>query len=109
MDETKFFLRVSNQRGEFTRRLQPEVRPKQLQAVEKLDGFGVGHFVNDTDLMTIQRLVFASSWPMRKLQFEFCDTSDNLLRVANNPVILFESCPEKPNHIRHNPRRDGCN
>ena len=43
VDEAEFFLRIAGERGEFTRVLQPEIRAEHLQAVEKLDGFGISH------------------------------------------------------------------
>ncbi len=43
VDEAEFFLRIARERGELARVLQPKIRAEQLQAVKKLDGFGVCH------------------------------------------------------------------
>ena len=61
VDETELGLRIARQRGEFARVFQPEIRAKHLQAVEKLDGFSVGHVVIDTRLAEVLWLVFVSN------------------------------------------------
>ena len=43
VDEPEFFLRIASERGKFARGLHSEICAEQIQAVEKLDGFGVGH------------------------------------------------------------------
>src|SRR5450755_2470411 len=43
VDKAEFILRIASQRGELECVFQPKVRAENLQAVEKLDGFGVGH------------------------------------------------------------------
>ena len=43
VDEAQLPVRIARQRGEPPGAFQPEMRAEQLQAVEKLDGFGVGH------------------------------------------------------------------
>lgn len=43
MDEAEFFLRIARKRGETERVFQPEMRAENLQAVEKLNRFVVGH------------------------------------------------------------------
>jgi len=43
VDETEFLLRVAGQRRESARRYEAEIRAEYLEAVEKLDGFGVSH------------------------------------------------------------------
>src|SRR5271169_6051619 len=43
VDEAEFFLRIAGERGELARIFQPEIRAEHLQAVKKLDGFGIIH------------------------------------------------------------------
>ena len=43
VDKAEFFLRIANERGELARVFQPEIRAEHLQAVKKLDGFGIIH------------------------------------------------------------------
>src|SRR5665213_1627102 len=43
VDEAEFFLRIAGERGERARVFQPEIRAEHLQAVKKLDGFGIIH------------------------------------------------------------------
>ena len=43
VDEPQSLLRIAHERGEPAGRLQTEARPKHLELVEKLDGFGIGH------------------------------------------------------------------
>src|SRR5450432_1628501 len=43
VDEAEFCLRIAGERGELARVFQPEIRAEQLQAVKKLDGFGIIH------------------------------------------------------------------
>ena len=43
VDEAEFFLRIAGERGELARVFQPEIRAEHLQAVKKLDGFGIIH------------------------------------------------------------------
>ena len=50
VDEAEFFLWIAGQRRQFAGALQPEVRAEQLQAVKKLDGFGVGHAESEYEL-----------------------------------------------------------
>ena len=49
MDEAQFFLRIARERGEMERVFQPEIRAEHLQAVKKLDGFGISHGGNFAD------------------------------------------------------------
>src|SRR5277367_4816987 len=43
VDEAEFFLRIAGERGELARVFQPEICAEHLQAVKKLDGFGIIH------------------------------------------------------------------
>ena len=46
MDETEFFLGITRQPGEPARIFQAKMRPKELQALEKFNGFGVSHYID---------------------------------------------------------------
>ena len=43
VDKAELFLRIARECGELSRALQTEVRAEQLQAVKKLNRFGVSH------------------------------------------------------------------
>ena len=43
VDEAELLLRIARERGELEGVFQPELRAEKAEAVEKLDGFGIGH------------------------------------------------------------------
>jgi hypothetical protein len=53
MDEAKLLMRIASQRGELPRVLQSKLRPEQAEAVEKLNGFGVGHGFTPANLIAV--------------------------------------------------------
>ena len=92
VDEPESFLRIAGERGKFARGLQSEICTEQIQAVEKLDGFGVGHVRGKdkgSSLNDERDVVFCS---VRR--FDFCRTFPAIVIMAIaahtiNHVTLF--------------------
>ena len=73
VDEAEFFLRMPGERGKLERVFQPEIRAENLQAVKKLDGFGIIHALIASQMS------------------KFFATTKVLIRIARISVNLLKS------------------